>query len=177
MLPRIVWNITCLKLCLKKLLLKSFCQMKGFLTFLLNIFHFFLSFQIRLDERIQKERPAFCSWCHFVWEVIEDSEKWRGVSRLMHLCSPTDDTPPDLSVHLPPQSRFTALFSNALLARGALFSSVLNELNGRSAKKARLIQHTRNSSMSEGRGVPGQKFRPCSHAASSWLQMMDFSFI
>lgn len=52
----------------------------------------------------------------------------------MHLCSQTDDTPPDLSVHLPLQSRFTALFFAVLFARGALFSSVLNELNGLAAK-------------------------------------------
>lgn len=61
-------------------------------------------------------------------------KKCWGVSTLMHLRSQTDDTPPDLSVHLPPQSRFTALFSSAPFARGALFSSVLNELNGRAAK-------------------------------------------
>lgn len=65
---------------------------------------------------------------------LPGAQKCRGVFTLMHLCSQTDDTPPDLSVHLPPQSRFTALFSTALCARGALFSSVLNELNGQAAK-------------------------------------------
>lgn len=69
----------------------------------------------------------------FSMRLLGTQECW-GVSTLMHLCSQTDDTPPDLSVHLPPESRFTALFFAALLARGALFSSVLNELNGRAAK-------------------------------------------
>lgn len=59
----------------------------------------------------------------------------------MHLSSQTDDTPPDLSVHLPPKSRFTALFFAALFARGALFSSVLNELNGQAAKGTARSNH------------------------------------
>lgn len=42
-------------------------------------------------------------------------------THIMHLFSETDDTPPDLFVHLPPQSRFTALFSTALFAKGAMF--------------------------------------------------------
>lgn len=67
-------------------------------------------------------------------------ECW-SVFALMHRCSQTDDTPPDLSVHLPPQSRFTALFSAALFARGALFSSVLNELNGQAAKGTANSKH------------------------------------
>lgn len=59
---------------------------------------------------------------------------------LMPLCSQrgmseTDDIPPDLSAHLPPKSRFTALVFAALFARGALFSSVLNELNGQPARR------------------------------------------
>lgn len=84
-----------------------------------------------------------------------ERERW-AVSTLMHLCAQTDDTPPDLSAHLPPQSRFTALFSTALFARGALFSSVLNELNGRTAKgtthsKHKIQQHSHIAVLTESR--------------------------
>ena len=104
-----------------------------------------------LSEGVQLWRVSFVFsvypdslWWHIRWENIQKeyllrlpgTQKWRGVSTIMHLCSQTDDTPPDLSVHLPPQSRFTALFSAALFARGALFSSALNELNGRAAKRS-----------------------------------------
>lgn len=100
---------------------------------------------------------------------------WLGVSTLMHLCSQTDDTPPDLSVHLPPQSRFTALFSTALFARGALFPSVLNELNGLDARSAahstyQIQQHVCISA------VYGQKFGLRAHVCLRLIQSDGFWF-
>lgn len=125
----LAWSYTWLRLCQRK------CNFGHYRLYLLYMqTHSSHSHDI-VDEKISKKKYLLHALDVVFYVRLLGTQKWRGVSTLMHLCSQTDDTPPDLSVHLPPQSRFTALFSTALFARGALFSSVLNELNGRTAKK------------------------------------------
>lgn len=60
-----------------------------------------------------------------------------AATALMHAGWQRDDTPPDRSVHSPPQSRFTALFSFRPHLPEVLcfFPRVLNELNGPAARR------------------------------------------
>lgn len=107
---------------------------------------------------------------------LQRTQKCWGVSTLMHLRSQTDDTPPDLSVHLPPQSRFTALFSSAPFARGALFSSVLNELNGRAAKGSAHSKHQVYQRFCDW-GMYGQKCGVMDLGFGAWPRDLFFCFV
>lgn len=106
---------------------------------------------------------------------LSGTKKREGVSACIS-ARRQDDTPPDPAVHLPPQSRFTALFPTALFARSAPFSSALNELNGRAAKSPAHSTHTRYSGVSKA-GVCMDTNLKCTHTLPEGLIQWCIFFV